>query len=105
MFFKRGYGLYGATDTDLSSTTLLGVNAAAFYYCSYYIGDSENIEQMQNKLYILLLDTEHSEIRGYGLYKKRYHIQTNIIKKHTCYINKPSHFYYCYSFILKNELF
>ena len=32
--------------------------------------DSENIEQMQNELCILLLDTEHSEIRDYGLYKK-----------------------------------
>ena len=31
---------------------------------AYYIGNSENIEQMQNELCILLLDTEHSEIRG-----------------------------------------
>ena len=41
-----------------------------FITFAYYIGDSENIEQMQNELCILLLDTEHSEIRGYGLYKK-----------------------------------
>ena len=41
-----------------------------FITVAYYIGDSENIEQMQNELCILLLDTEHSEIRGYGLYKK-----------------------------------
>ena len=31
---------------------------------AYYIGDSENIEQMQSALCILLLHTEHSEIRG-----------------------------------------
>ena len=41
-----------------------------FITVAYYIGDSENIEQMQNELCILLLDTEHSGIRGYGLYKK-----------------------------------
>ena len=44
-----------------------------FITVAYYIGDSENIEQMQDELCILLLDTEHSEIRGYGLYKKGYH--------------------------------
>ena len=42
-----------------------------FITVAYYIGDSDNIEQMQNELCILLLDTEHSEIRGYGLYKKK----------------------------------
>ena len=41
-----------------------------FITVAYYIGDSENIEQMQNELCILFLDREHSEIRGYGLYKK-----------------------------------
>ena len=41
-----------------------------FITVSYYISDSENIEQMQNELCILLFDTEHHEIRGYGLYKK-----------------------------------
>ena len=41
-----------------------------FITVAYYIGDSENIEQMPNELCILLLDTDHSEIRGYGLYKK-----------------------------------
>ena len=48
--FNRDYWLYGATNTDLSSTTLFGVNAAAFFFftVAYYIGDSENIEQMQN---------------------------------------------------------
>ena len=40
-----------------------------FIAVAYYIGDFENIKQMQNKLCILLLDTEHSEIRGYRLYK------------------------------------
>ena len=66
-----------------------------FITVAYYIGDSENIEQMQNELCILLLDTEHSEIRGYGLYKKGYHFQTNIINKYTCYTNKSSYFYNC----------
>ena len=65
-----------------------------FISVAYYIGDSENIEQMQNELCILWLDTEHSEIRGYGLYKKRYHFQTNIINKYACYTDKPSYFYY-----------
>ena len=41
-----------------------------FITVAYYIWDSENIEQMQNELCILLLDTEHSEIMGYGLYIK-----------------------------------
>ena len=41
-----------------------------FITVAYYIGDPENIEPMQNELCILLLDTELSEIRGYGLYKK-----------------------------------
>ena len=62
---------------------------------AYYIGDCENIEQMQNELCILSLDTEHIEIRGYGLYKKGYHFQTNIINKYTCYTNKHSYFYNC----------
>ena len=66
-----------------------------FITVAYYIGDSENIEQMQNELYILLLDTEHSEIRGYGLYKKGHHFQTNIINKYTYYTNKSSYFYKC----------
>ena len=66
-----------------------------FITVAYYIGDSENIEQMQNELCILLLDTEHSEIRGYGLYKKGYNFQTNIINKYTCYTNKSSYFYDC----------
>ena len=35
-----------------------------FITIAFYIGDSENIEQMQNELCILLLDAEHSEIRG-----------------------------------------
>ena len=35
-----------------------------FITVAYYIGDSENIEQIQIELCILLLDTEHSEIRG-----------------------------------------
>ena len=65
-----------------------------FITVAYYTGDYENIEQMQNEIYILLLDTEHSEIRGYGLYKKGHHFQTNI-NKYTCYANKPSYFYYC----------
>ena len=66
-----------------------------FITAAYYIGDNKNIEQMQNELCILLLDTAHSEIRGYGLYKKGYHFQTNIINKYTFYTNKPSYFYYC----------
>ena len=41
-----------------------------FITVAYYIGDSENIERMQNDLCIILIDTEHSEIRGSGLYKK-----------------------------------
>ena len=59
-----------------------------FITAAYYIRDSENIEQMQNKLHILLIDTEHSEIRGYGLYKKGYQFQTYTINKYTCYTNK-----------------
>ena len=66
-----------------------------FITVAYYIGDSVNIEQLQNELCILLLDTEHSEIRGYGLYKKGYHFQTNIINKYTCNTNKSSYFYNC----------
>ena len=38
---------------------------------AYYIGDSENIEQMQNELCIILWDTEHSEIRGLRTIQKR----------------------------------
>ena len=41
-----------------------------FITIAYYIGDYENIEQMQNELCIPFLDREHSEIRGYGLYTK-----------------------------------
>ena len=41
-----------------------------FITVAYYIGDYENIAQMQNELCILLLDTDHSEIWGLGLYKK-----------------------------------
>ena len=48
-----------------------------FITVAYYI--RENIEQMQNELYILLLDTEHSEIRGYRLYKKGYHFQVHLL--------------------------
>ena len=38
---------------------------------AYYIGNYENIEQMQNELCNLLLDTEHSEIRGLRTIQKR----------------------------------
>ena len=41
-----------------------------FITIAHYIGYFENIEQLQNELWFLLIDTEHSEIRGYGLYKK-----------------------------------
>ena len=59
---------------------------------AYYIRNSENIEQIQNELYIFLVDTEHSKIRGYGLYKKGYHFPTFILNKYTCYTNKSSCF-------------
>ena len=42
-----------------------------FITVAYYIGDSENIEQMQNELCILFLDREHSEFRGLRTIQKR----------------------------------
>ena len=93
--------LIGATDYTGLRTPILYQQLCwvlmqqLFITVAYYIGDSENMEQMQNELWILLLDREHSEIRGYGLYKKGYHFQTNIINKYTCYTNKSSYFYNC----------
>ena len=66
-----------------------------FITVAYYIGDSENIEQMQNELCILFLDREHREIRGLRTIQKGYHFQANIINKYTCYTNKSSYFYNC----------
>ena len=71
---------------------------------AYCIENFENIEQMQNELCILLLDTEHSEIRGLRTIQKGYHFQTYILNKYTGYTNKSSCFHIVYSFILKNEL-
>ena len=71
MIFNRGYGLYRATDTDLTSTTFWVLMQQLFITVAYYIGDSENIEQMQNELCILFLDREHSEIRGLRTIQKR----------------------------------
>ena len=89
--FLRGATDYTGLRTPIFHQQLCRVlMQQLFIAVAYYIGDSENIEQMQNELCILLLDTEHSEIRGYGLYKKGYHFQTNIINKYTCYTNKPS---------------
>ena len=93
--------LIGATDYTGLRTPILHqqlfwvLMQQLFITVAYYIGDSENIEQMQNELCILFLDREHSEIRGYGLYKKGYHFQTNIINKYTCFTNKSSYFYNC----------
>ena len=42
-----------------------------FITVAYYIGDSEKIKQMQNELCIILLDTEHNEIRGLRTIQKR----------------------------------
>ena len=56
-----------------------------FITVAYYIGDSENIEQMQNELCILFLDREHSEIRGLRTIQKRvlfsdkYYKQVNLL--------------------------
>ena len=68
--------LIGATDYTGIQTTIFHQQLCwvlmqhLFITVANYIGDSENIEQMQNKLCILLLDTEHREIRGYGYTKK-----------------------------------
>ena len=95
MIFKRGYELYRATDTDLTSTTFWVLMQQLFITAAYYIGDSENIEQMQNELCILFLEREHSETRGLRTLQKRVPFQTNIINKYTCYTNKSSYFYNC----------
>ena len=66
-----------------------------FITVAYYIGDSENIEKMQNELCILCLDRKHSEIRGLRTIQKRVPFSDNIINKYTCYTNKSSYFYNC----------
>ena len=70
-----------------------------------YTWNSESVEQMQNELCILLLDTEQSEIGGYGLYTNCTIFQTDILNKYTCYTNRSSDFHIVYNFILNNQLF
>ena len=55
-----------------------------FIAVAYYIEDSQNIEEMQNELCIILLDTDHSEIRGLRTVQKGYHFLTNMMNKYTC---------------------